>query len=657
MIDRTYVNRYQSHQDPDHNPTESELDTDSEFEQAEVREATRMRIQRPTANIPLRRNVSELPSNGPTRFHHETPFYSALIEPGKPLEPHLASTRRRGFQKPIPNFGFIKPIRPKESSLVRRVTIGLVDIHTSLNGSQYSPQENLKRVLTRPSKPGMNDGFDNENCDYILRVNDVLGEARDHQYRVIDMLGQGTFGQVVKCERLSTGELVSVKVIKNKAAYRAQSQIEVEILKQLNQNIEQEDRHRILKLYHTFIHKNHLCLVFELLSFNIYELIRQNSYQGLSANLVRVLTLQLLDSLVLLKKADIIHCDLKPENILLKSPDSPTIKIIDYGSSSNKPSRHVTYIQSRFYRSPEVLLGMQYGHAIDMWSLGCIVAELYLGLPLFPGNSEYNQLARIIEAFGNPPPGMLYRARNTPKLFNKVDKGNGAYSYEFKSREQFAREQGRAELPSKRYLKDISIKDLVMNANNSTIKTNMIKGFREQERDMQVRESLIDFLGGLLAINPLQRWTAQEARHHPFVTGEPYFYPFRPSNYSDRHEFTPDEYDLLTENFSSEDPRKCLEATIAEGVELHNKGIFPVLRRTEAAADAKRLEEEEAFRYELEKKIQASGLRSSHRASLADVEALVSEVKAEAAAKENRIDSTTVEDSRRRTLKGKKKAT
>ena len=91
---------------------------------------------------------------------------------------------------------------------------------------------NTKRVLTKPSKPAMNDGFDNENCDYILKVNEILGDDKDYQYRVIDLLGQGTFGQVVKCVRISTGQLYSVKVIKNKRAYRTQSRMEVEILKQ-----------------------------------------------------------------------------------------------------------------------------------------------------------------------------------------------------------------------------------------------------------------------------------------------------------------------------------------------------------------------------------------------------------------------------------------
>ena len=79
---------------------------------------------------------------------------------------------------------------------------------------------------------------------------------------------------------------------------------------------------------------------------------------------------------------------------------SPQIKVIDFGSACHERQTVYTYIQSRFYRSPEVLLGMSYTAAIDMWSLGCIAVELFLGLPLFPGTSEYNQLTRIIEMLG-----------------------------------------------------------------------------------------------------------------------------------------------------------------------------------------------------------------------------------------------------------------
>lgn len=177
-----------------------------------------------------------------------------------------------------------------------------------------------------------------------------------------------------------------------------------------------------MRLRDTFIHRKHLCLVFELLSVNLYELIKQNQFRGLSTNLVRVFTAQILDALTVLNEARIIHCDLKPENILLKkyvcilcspksysltdrtgckkSLESPTIKVIDFGSACHEVQTMYTYIQSRFYRSPEVLVGLPYTSAIDMWSLGCIATELFLGLPLFPGSSEYNQMSRIVEMLG-----------------------------------------------------------------------------------------------------------------------------------------------------------------------------------------------------------------------------------------------------------------
>jgi dual specificity protein kinase YAK1 len=85
---------------------------------------------------------------------------------------------------------------------------------------------------------------------------------------------------------------------------------------------------------------------------------------------------------------------------LLVSLSSPKIKLIDFGSACWESKTVYTYIQSRFYRSPEVLIGYRYNLAIDMWSLGCIAAELFLGLPLFPGTSEYKQVARIVEMLG-----------------------------------------------------------------------------------------------------------------------------------------------------------------------------------------------------------------------------------------------------------------
>jgi len=146
---------------------------------------------------------------------------------------------------------------------------------------------------------------------------------------------------------------------------------------------------------------------FELLSMNLYELIKKNKFHGFSMQLVRKFAHSVLQCLDALHRNRIIHCDLKPENVLLKQLGRSGVKVIDFGSSCFEHQRVYTYIQSRFYRAPEVILGGRYGMPIDMWSLGCILAELATGTPLFAGEDEADQLACIIEVIGMPSPALL----------------------------------------------------------------------------------------------------------------------------------------------------------------------------------------------------------------------------------------------------------
>ena len=145
----------------------------------------------------------------------------------------------------------------------------------------------------------------------------------------------------------------------------------------LNNQHDPHDKHHIARMKDTFVHKHHLCITFEMLSLNLYELIKQSRFTGFSTNLVRVFMSQILDALTVLSKARLIHCDLKPENILLKSLNDPNIKVIDFGSACHEGQTLYTYIQSRFYRSPEVLVGLPYTSSIDMWSTGCIAAVIF----------------------------------------------------------------------------------------------------------------------------------------------------------------------------------------------------------------------------------------------------------------------------------------
>ncbi|KAF8441687.1 kinase-like domain-containing protein [Boletus edulis BED1] len=418
-------------------------------------------------------------------------------------------------------------------SPIRQLTTHIVDTYHICNPQfRYESAHNPRRVLTKPSKPAHNDGCDNEDYDYILYVNDWLGSEDGHnRYLILDILGQGTFGQVVKCQNMKTNEIVAVKVVKNKPAYFNQSMMEVTILELLNNQCDPTDEHHILRLRDSFIHRNHLCLVFELLSSNLYELIKQNQFQGLSTQLVKVFTAQLLDALSVLKDARLIHCDLKPENILLKSLQSPQIKVIDFGSACHERQTVYTYIQSRFYRSPEVILGIPYTASIDMWSLGCIAVELFLGLPLFPGTSEYNQITRIVEMLGMPPSYMLDMGKQTKQFFDSYVDVFGHKKYRLKTLEQYSREHNTNEQPGKQYFKATTLPEIINTAPMPTFKSTTRQG-HEMEKELNNRASFIDFCQGLLNLNPIERWSPQQARMHPFITGEKFTKPFQPNGHT-----------------------------------------------------------------------------------------------------------------------------
>ncbi|KAI8987654.1 kinase-like domain-containing protein [Mycotypha africana] len=261
--------------------------------------------------------------------------------------------------------------------------------------------------------PTNNYGYDDERGDYYITLRDHL----QYRYEILELMGKGSFGQVLRCFDHRTGQKVAVKMIRNKRRFHAQAMVEVKILENLI-CWDPEDRYHNVRMTGNFLFRNHLCIVFECLSMNLYEFIKSNNFQGFSMGLIRRFAIQLLNSLTLLQKHKLIHCDLKPENILLKHPTKSAIKVIDFGSSCLENEKVYTYIQSRFYRSPEVILGMNYGLPIDMWSLGCILGELHTGYPVFPGENEQDQLACIMEIQGIPEMYIIEKSSRRKLFFD-----------------------------------------------------------------------------------------------------------------------------------------------------------------------------------------------------------------------------------------------
>uniref|UniRef100_A0ABI7XI29 Protein kinase domain-containing protein n=1 Tax=Felis catus TaxID=9685 RepID=A0ABI7XI29_FELCA len=261
-----------------------------------------------------------------------------------------------------------------------------------------------------------------QNCttgegDYQLVQHEVLCSMKN-TYEVLDFLGRGTFGQVVKCWKRGTNEIVAIKILKNHPSYARQGQIEVSILARLS--TENADEYNFVRAYECFQHRNHTCLVFEMLEQNLYDFLKQNKFSPLPLKVIRPILQQVATALKKLKSLGLIHADLKPENIMLVDPvrQPYRVKVIDFGSASHV-SKTVcsTYLQSRYYRAPEIILGLPFCEAIDMWSLGCVIAELFLGWPLYPGALEYDQIRYISQTQGLPGEQLLNVGTKSTRFF------------------------------------------------------------------------------------------------------------------------------------------------------------------------------------------------------------------------------------------------
>ncbi|EKE36930.1 hypothetical protein ENUP19_0122G0011 [Entamoeba nuttalli] len=417
-------------------------------------------------------------------------------------------------------------------SSVRQATITYIDVLKRCNPNFDFSSIITKRALTSPSTPAHNDYHDNCKYDYILYTDEVIGtgvpgvvsygKKQGTRYRVLCLLGQGAFGQVVKCFDEVNKTFVAIKVLKNRPAYYRQAMLEIAVLQVLNEKFDVDGSGHTLRLLDHFVFHNHVCIVTELLSINLYELMKQNNCRALFVQLARSILKQLLEALVILFRNGIIHCDLKPENVLLIDV-SRNIKLIDFGSACFENSTLYSYIQSRHYRSPEVILGLPYSSAIDMWSFGCMAAELFVGIPIFPGNSEYNMLFKFINMLGMPPRNLLDKGSKTSKFFRRKrpsEMKNKDDVWAFKSKREFEEDNNIYTEPNREYFTYKTLDDIAM-------KVAFRVSSSDEPHKLEMRVAFLDFLKRALQWDPEVRMRPDQALQHPFITKTPL-----PSNYT-----------------------------------------------------------------------------------------------------------------------------
>lgn len=232
-----------------------------------------------------------------------------------------------------------------------------------------------------------------------------VDEEQNISYSAERIIGNGSFGVVFEAKVVETGEVVAIKKVLQDKRFKNR---ELQIMRQLV-----KDPHtNVVALRHCFYSQGekaedlYLNLVLEFVPETVYSISRRHHKHNIPLPMlyVKLYLYQLSRALAHIHAIGICHRDIKPQNLLV-NPKNQELKLCDFGSAKAlvKGEPNVSYICSRYYRAPELIFGStDYTTAIDIWSEGCVGAELLLGQPLFPGDSGVDQLVEIIKVLGTP---------------------------------------------------------------------------------------------------------------------------------------------------------------------------------------------------------------------------------------------------------------
>ena len=341
---------------------------------------------------------------------------------------------------------------------------------------------------------GLTDNWDDAEGYYCARIGEVL----DGRYTITAHLGKGVFSNVLRAVDKREGEMeVAIKVIRCNETMHKAAQLEIDILQKLSGSDPENKRHCVRFLRH-FEYREHVFMVFESLSMNLREVIKKFGRNvGINIRAVQAYATQLFIALRHLKNCGVVHADIKPDNILVNETKS-VLKVCDFGSAMFDGDNELTpYLVSRFYRAPEVILGLPYSHPMDLWSVGCCLYELFTGSIAFPGRSNNHMLKLMLELKGPVPQKVLRRALFTENHYDHT--GAFAVIEEDPVTKKSIRRLIRDAKPTKDLTK-ICTRDGGMSAD-------------ERKKALQ----LADLLNQIFNLDSEKRITVGEALQHPFV--------------------------------------------------------------------------------------------------------------------------------------------
>ncbi|XP_059288452.1 uncharacterized protein LOC132041773 isoform X2 [Lycium ferocissimum] len=345
-------------------------------------------------------------------------------------------------------------------------------------------------------RSGLHDNWDDPEGYYSYR----FGEILDGRYEIVAAHGKGVFSTVVRARDLKARsgdpEEVAIKMIRNNETMYKAGMEELVILKKLV-GADPEDKCHCVRLISRFEYRYHLCLVFESLHMNLRDLQKKFGRNiGLKLTAVRTYAKQLFIALKHLKNCGVLHCDIKPDNMLVNEAKN-VLKLCDFGNAMFAGKNEITpYLVSRFYRAPEIILGLSYDHPMDIWSVGCCLFELYAGKVLFPGPSNNDMLRLHMELKGPFPKKMLRKGVFTDQHFDQ--------DLNFLATE----EDPVTKKAMRKLIVNIKPKDI----------SSIISG--SPGEDPKMLSHFKDLMERIFVLDPEKRITVSQALSHPFITGK-----------------------------------------------------------------------------------------------------------------------------------------
>lgn len=338
----------------------------------------------------------------------------------------------------------------------------------------------------------------NSNKELILSKGDRIKVPNSNvQYEIIGLIGKGQFGCVYYVKNLLNNFKYALKIINSSPGCLRSGISEVKILNEITEKGNKEGLLHIVGYHGHFVYQNHICIVLEKLSYSLLDVLKGRNYRGLPLHLIRVILSDLTKALTVFDELDLMHLDIKPENVLMESDKSVHVKLADIGSTEYVGETECKYSITRYYRPPEIVLGCGMSKKADIWSLGSLIAELFLGHVLFNAENE-NQLLTQIERILHTkiPKELIEKSPNASKFFD--ENGNLLPSGDIND--------------SKNEIEN-SFEDIINNVS-------LPCGYSEEklEKEIKMRKPFIDLLRNMLEPNPEKRFTLNDVINHPFLT-------------------------------------------------------------------------------------------------------------------------------------------